>query len=153
MTKCSPLTVEEQVARRKEYMHRYNQTYKEERRENDTQYHRRYRATHREKCAKRERKWRKAHSEVNACSSAKRRALLVGAEGSFTSKEFKLKCIAYENKCVYCGLVLPLTADHAIPLSRGGSDNIDNIVPACSLCNSRKGTKTYDEFVSQSAVA
>ena len=39
-----------------------------------------------------------------------------------------------------------LTKDHVIPISRGGSDAIDNIVGACLTCNKRKHRKTGDEF-------
>ncbi len=50
--------------------------------------------------------------------------------------------------CFYCGRAdAPLTEDHAVPLSRGGSDDIDNILPACKPCNSAKSAKTADEFI------
>lgn len=55
----------------------------------------------------------------------------------------------YNHRCVYCGIheivlnVLgqKLTIDHVIPLSRGGEHSIENIVPACGECNSKKGVK------------
>ena len=43
--------------------------------------------------------------------------------------------------CYYCGKkVKPeeLTMDHKIPLSRGGTSDRINIVPACKECNNRK---------------
>ena len=52
-------------------------------------------------------------------------------------------------RCVYCLAPLTLqeaTKDHSTPQSRGGSDSIDNIVPACIVCNQRKGTMTEKEF-------
>lgn len=38
-------------------------------------------------------------------------------------------------------------ADHIVPYSKGGGDDLDNLVAACRKCNCRKGTKSYDEFV------
>ncbi len=31
--------------------------------------------------------------------------------------------------------------DHILPLSRGGSHSIDNVVPACHTCNRSKAAK------------
>jgi len=39
-----------------------------------------------------------------------------------------------------------IQTDHRIPLSRGGSNFIDNIVPACRPCNLRKHTLTEAQF-------
>ena len=147
MTKCSPLTVEEQVAKHLEHTRRHNQAHREEHRKNDTLYHRRYRRLHREKCVEYEHRWRVTHPEVGARNSARHRALLQGSEGSFTPEEFRLKCKAYGNRCAYCNEEVPLTVDHIVPLSRGGSNSIENVVPACKHCNSTKGTRTYSEFL------
>ena len=46
------------------------------------------------------------------------------------------------NVCVKCGEVFPtskLTKDHAIPVSKGGPDEYQNLVPMCKPCNSKKG--------------
>lgn len=37
---------------------------------------------------------------------------------------------------------LGLTVDHLVPLSKGGTDTIDNMRPAHWICNVRKGNKT-----------
>lgn len=53
--------------------------------------------------------------------------------------------------CAYCGVAfgaLTPTVDHCVPLSRGGTNDLDNLVWACLPCNLRKGTKTAEEFAS-----
>lgn len=52
--------------------------------------------------------------------------------------------------CTYCGCqpgAQKIHIDHAIPLSRGGSDAWHNLVPACESCNLRKHAKTPEEFL------
>uniref|UniRef100_A0A453QUW4 HNH nuclease domain-containing protein n=2 Tax=Aegilops tauschii TaxID=37682 RepID=A0A453QUW4_AEGTS len=44
--------------------------------------------------------------------------------------------------CQYCSSEDDLTIDHVIPASRGGKWEWENLVTACSRCNSRKGNKT-----------
>lgn len=39
------------------------------------------------------------------------------------------------------------TTDHKVPRSRGGGDELSNLVLCCASCNSRKATKKYEEFV------
>ena len=44
--------------------------------------------------------------------------------------------------CAYCGAEAT-TVDHVIPLERGGSNEWDNLTPACGSCNPSKGTKPF----------
>lgn len=75
-----------------------------------------------------------------------RRARKAAATGKYTAAEWRALCDQYGNSCIapsseHSG---PLTPDHVIPLSRGGSNSIDNIQPLCWLCNSRKQARTRD---------
>lgn len=49
------------------------------------------------------------------------------------------------HRCAYCpGIATHL--DHVVPLSKGGTDTENNIVPACAPCNLSKGAKTLAEW-------
>ena len=43
--------------------------------------------------------------------------------------------------CKQCGCTDLLTIDHVVPLSRGGSNELENLQILCNKCNSRKGAK------------
>jgi 5-methylcytosine-specific restriction endonuclease McrA len=48
------------------------------------------------------------------------------------------------NRCQYCGSRPPreeMTIDHVVPRSRGGKTVWENVVLACSTCNTRKGNR------------
>jgi 5-methylcytosine-specific restriction endonuclease McrA len=63
------------------------------------------------------------------------------AEGSHTLQQWKDLKEKHGNKCVSCGLKKTLTKDHIVPLSKGGTDYIENIQPLCKNCNSKKHNK------------
>lgn len=72
----------------------------------------------------------------------------MGATGTISAQEWEAKLALYDRRCAYCGKQPPrLHMEHMIPLSRGGSHSIDNVVPSCPSCNLRKGTKTPSEFL------
>lgn len=69
------------------------------------------------------------------------------AEGTHTFKEWQELKSKHNNTCLCCGEKEPdiaLTIDHIIPLSKGGTDYIDNIQPLCKSCNCKKHTGTTD---------
>lgn len=83
------------------------------------------------------RSWQLRNWDKVLAYSQNRRSRKLSAEGSFTGAEWMEKCAAYDNKCAYCDKPKPLTIQHVVPLSKGGSNYIENIVPACKTCNSR----------------
>ena len=57
-------------------------------------------------------------------------------------RPLRKKMIAKDPHCYWCRCELSLntsTADHVIPLHRGGLDNENNIVLACEPCNTKRG--------------
>lgn len=87
------------------------------------------------------RRWKKKNRERMAHLKARRYAREKGASGSHTLDEWQMLKDRSKNRCAYCGEDRPLTKDHIIPLSEGGSDDIGNIQPLCRNCNSKKWKK------------
>ncbi len=54
-------------------------------------------------------------------------------------------------RCWYCGQEIgtterPMSIDHIVSEFGGGGHELENLVPACKPCNSRKGDRTLDQF-------
>ena len=82
---------------------------------------------------------REKNLEKRLAHNRKRRALKNNCEGSHTDKEWNDLCNFFGNKCLDCEAEnVKLTRDHIIPLSKGGTDFIENIQPLCGPCNSKK---------------
>lgn len=70
----------------------------------------------------------------------RRRAAEHGAPGEYTWREVMEQYRAQGFVCAYCGTKpaeLP-EPEHVVPLSKGGRNDMTNIVAACKLCNSDK---------------
>jgi 5-methylcytosine-specific restriction endonuclease McrA len=52
-------------------------------------------------------------------------------------------------RCGYCGRREKLVIDHILPIARGGTSEVDNLMPACRSCNSFKTVFTLEEFRKQ----
>lgn len=54
--------------------------------------------------------------------------------------------------CAYCKITMDtrkqFTVDHVIPVSRGGTDDPDNLVACCKSCNSKKHDRDVELFLS-----
>ena len=50
-----------------------------------------------------------------------------------------------DHTCQYCGSTKRLTIDHVLPKCRGGEDTWENMVVACSSCNTKKGSRLLDQ--------
>lgn len=49
-------------------------------------------------------------------------------------------------RCVNCNSHLDLCVDHICPVSKGGTNDIDNLQTLCRSCNSSKGAKSMYEW-------
>ena len=64
----------------------------------------------------------------------------------FTERDWSRLVARYRGCCAYCGRRSPLQREHVIPLSRGGTHSVGNILPACASCNYSKHTRTIMEW-------
>jgi len=76
-----------------------------------------------------------------------RRAREAGSPGTFTWCEVITIFRSLGRQCAYCRAVPDeIEPDHVVPLSKGGSNSITNIVPSCPMCNRDKRDLLLDEW-------
>ena len=66
--------------------------------------------------------------------------------------EFNVAKIKENNYCWYCGKEMEpskLTKDHVFPRSKGGANDMDNIIMVCKTCNSSKGNMDLFEWYAE----
>ena len=55
----------------------------------------------------------------------------------------------YDGHCAYCGKKIEyddMTIDRLTAQSKGGTNNLENTIPSCQLCNNQKADRTVEEF-------
>lgn len=67
----------------------------------------------------------------------------------WTKADVDRMCEAQGGGCVYCGRRLSsgMDVDHKTPLTRGGSNNADNLQLLCKTCNRKKFQRTHEEYL------
>ena len=90
--------------------------------------------------------WLARHPEVRRVKDSNRRARERDAVGTYTATEWLALVAQYGGRCAYDGALGPLQPDHRVPLARGGTNDIANILPACGTCNRKKHLMTEEEF-------
>lgn len=89
--------------------------------------------------------YRERKDRQTAEKNRRRKAILYGAPAEHhTEQEWLDLCAKYNHYCLRCKEQLPLSRDHVIPVTQGGSDAITNIQPLCKVCNSWKNNRTID---------
>lgn len=81
-------------------------------------------------------------------SRRKRRAREYGAPGSYKFSQVMRQYARQGNACAYCKLPaigLP-DPEHVTPISRGGRNDMSNIVASCRACNADKNDLTLEEW-------
>lgn len=95
-------------------------------------------------------RWRERNPDKVRVIRRNARAKRMNAPGTCTEKQWLDKASYYFYKCKWCGKQLDrntCTVDHIIPLSKGGTNWVSNLVPACRPCNSSKQAKDWKQWL------
>lgn len=87
--------------------------------------------------------------EFRARCYASKHRYRAGAKGIYSPKELADKFAKFDERCAYCRSTGPLEIEHVIPVSSGGSNEIENIVPACGSCNRSKCNRDVHEWLEE----
>ena len=134
---------------RQEYMLKW----REENKEHVQQYRRQYREANLEYQREQVRRWQKENPERCAIYNPNRRVRIEGNGGVLPVNAEKVLFEQQNGLCYLCGDLLygrlndPLSIEHKVPVSRGGSNDTSNVGLAHLSCNLRKSTKTPEEFL------
>lgn len=100
---------------------------------------------HREQC----REWAKSNPEAMRAIVSRRRAKRLEVGGSYSKKDIQNMYAAQGGKCLGCKCDMSESGyhvDHVYPLSKGGSNNPDNLQLLCPTCNRSKADKLPEEW-------
>lgn len=143
----NPKYMKKWKSRNKGHCEKYRKKYYQEHKECDKKYYQ----ENRERILECTRKYSKTE-EGKARSQrgdSKRRARMKRIINTLTVKEWIEILKEHKFKCAYCGKEFNLfdkpTKDHVIPISKGGNNTKENVVPACKLCNLKKHNKIIKE--------
>lgn len=136
----------------------YQKRYAAARRTQLLEYWKQYYRKNRERRLEYQRRYWKQYSQTlhgklsRRASVVNRRARKRSAQGSHTPKELQEQLARQKHRCYYCNAKLgekrnSYHADHIVPLSKGGTNYIDNIVLTCPTCNLKKGDKLLHEWL------
>lgn len=92
------------------------------------------------------RTWKRTNPEKVRAANLQYNARSRAAHGHVTAEQIIARVDFFGGVCAYCGGPYE-HLDHAIPLSRGGTNWPANLRPACNNCNLRKHNKTVQEFL------
>ena len=108
------------------------------------EYSQRYRQEHPEHLPEYQKIYRKTENGkiIRERADIKRRTGIKNNNNTLTSKEWLDILEAHNYRCAYCDIEFEVenmpTKDHVIPLSKGGHNTKENVVPSCRSCNSKK---------------
>lgn len=91
----------------------------------------------------------KLSMRASAARQKHKRRTLQSQSGTMLSvQDWQTILNVFGHRCAYCDARnVKLERDHVVPVTRGGSFGIDNVVPACRTCNAGKRTSDLREWL------
>lgn len=144
----------------KEHIEYYLQ-YSKEHQIYDPEYMRQYYVKNKDRLLDANRRWRKDNVDkiklyrqskrvrvMRKIYNINRKIAKLNAEGTHTKNDIADMLLFFDNKCAYTGMALEekYHIDHIVPLSKGGTNYIWNIVPSNSSPNESKGAKDMESW-------
>jgi 5-methylcytosine-specific restriction endonuclease McrA len=133
------------------YAASYRSTHREEAAEylqdwkkDNPDYDKEWRAANRRKKNKNQQTYRRRHPEKIRVLNANYATRKTKAGGHLSEAQWLELCSKHNHRCLRCKKRKKLTPDHIIPVSKGGTSNVENIQPLCKSCNSIKNDGTTD---------
>jgi len=130
----------------KEHIAQRNKEHYELIKEHQRAYGKEYQKLNKEHIAQHKKQWSQSNPDKCIAAKQRRRAYKADLPANFTAEQWETAKEHFNNVCAYCGVQVPLTQDHVVPLSKGGAYTHDNIIPACSKCNSSKRSREFKEW-------
>lgn len=103
-------------------------------------YHLVYQAAYKKSNPDKARVWGYFPSQRTRCKAA-------GVEVSANTQQVKEILALANGKCLYCCNESKLCIDHFVPINKGGGHVVDNLIPCCLSCNSKKRDSEPKEWV------
>ncbi|MGW1626249.1 HNH endonuclease [Streptomyces sp. NPDC002172] len=85
---------------------------------------------------------RLGRSEATGAEEETHAPFSLGAWIQHSTLKARAAILAVNPVCSICYSRPATTADHIFPLSRGGTNDIENLRPACGPCNFSRGNRT-----------
>ena len=138
-------------ARCKECDKKYRENNKDkirEYRENNKEYYKEYRENNKEHYKDLFKKYYENNKDKYKEYNHKRRALKVGNGGSYTKSQWLDTLEYFDYKCAYTGECIKHNChvEHIVPISKGGTSYIWNLVPSTASANLSKQNRDMEEW-------